>query len=97
MPKSNSQVITCKAIVSWGKDEPLKLEEIEVEPPKSSEVRVKMLYASVCHTDVLLAKGFPIPSFPRVMGHEGVGVVESIGEDVTEVKEGDPVIPAYVA
>ncbi|XVE90396.1 hypothetical protein DITRI_Ditri20bG0074300 [Diplodiscus trichospermus] len=37
------------------------------------------------------------PSFPRVMGHEGVGVVESIGEDVTEVEEGDLVIPAYIA
>ncbi|XVF42876.1 hypothetical protein PTKIN_Ptkin01aG0400900 [Pterospermum kingtungense] len=97
MPSTNSQVITCKAIVSWGKDEPLKVEEIQVAAPKSSEVRVKMLYASVCHTDILFANGFPIPSFPRVMGHEGVGVVESIGEDVTEVKEGDLVIPAYVA
>ncbi|XVF06835.1 hypothetical protein REPUB_Repub06bG0085200 [Reevesia pubescens] len=97
MSQSNSEAITCKGIVSWGKDQPLKLEEILVEPPKSSEVRVKMLYASVCHTDILFAKGFPIPSFPRVLGHEGVGVVESIGEEVKEVEEGDLVIPAYVA
>ncbi|XVF42871.1 hypothetical protein PTKIN_Ptkin01aG0400600 [Pterospermum kingtungense] len=89
-------LVLMAAIVSWGKDEPLKVEEIQVAAPKSSEVRVKMLYASVCHTDILLANGFPIPVYPRVMGHEGVGVVESIGDDVTEVKAGDLVIPAYV-
>lgn len=51
------------AIVSWGKDEALKMEEIQVEAPKSSEVRVKMVYASVCHTDIsLAAKGFLIVS-----------------------------------
>ena len=38
------------------------MEEIQVEPPKSSEVRVKILYASVCHTDLLYTKGFPIVS-----------------------------------
>ncbi|KAG4181273.1 hypothetical protein ERO13_A10G216500v2 [Gossypium hirsutum] len=59
--------------------------------------RVKMLYASVCHTDLLFANGFPIPVFPRVMGHEGVGVVESIGEGVTGLREGDLVIPTHVA
>lgn len=50
------------AIVSWGKDEALKVEEIQVEAPKSSEVRVKMLYASVCHTDILFSNGVPIVS-----------------------------------
>ncbi|XP_052481655.1 8-hydroxygeraniol oxidoreductase isoform X1 [Gossypium raimondii] len=97
MTTTNSHVITCKGIVSWGKGEPLKVEEILVEPPKSNEVRVKMLYASVCRTDLLFANGFPIPAFPRVMGHEGVGVVESIGEGVTGLREGDLVIPTYIA
>ncbi|TYH28571.1 hypothetical protein ES288_A02G153800v1 [Gossypium darwinii] len=97
MTTTNSHVITCKGIVSWGKGEPLKVEEIQVEPPKSNEVRVKMLYASVCRTDLLFANGFPIPAFPRVMGHEGVGVVESFGEGVTGLREGDLVIPAYIA
>ncbi|XP_059625496.1 CYP enzymes assisting alcohol dehydrogenase-like [Cornus florida] len=55
-----------------------------------------MLCASLCHTDVLCCKGFPVPLFPRVLGHEGVGMVESIGEGVTEVKEGDVVIPTYL-
>ncbi|GMJ12218.1 PARAQUAT RESISTANT 2, S-NITROSOGLUTATHIONE REDUCTASE, ALCOHOL DEHYDROGENASE 2 [Hibiscus trionum] len=97
MSTTNSKTITCKGIVSWGKDEALKVEEVQVEPPKSFEVRLKMLYASVCHSDMLLASGFPIPSFPRVLGHEGVGVVESIGEGVTGLREGDLVIPTYVA
>ncbi|EOY10189.1 Zinc-binding alcohol dehydrogenase family protein, putative [Theobroma cacao] len=85
------------AIVCWEKGEPLKVEEIQVEPPKSSEVRVKMLCASVCHSDILSTRGFPSPLFPRVMGHEGVGVVESICEEVNGLKQGDVVIPTYVA
>ncbi|XP_022719890.1 alcohol dehydrogenase-like 1 [Durio zibethinus] len=97
MSHSSSQVITCKAIVCWGKEEPLKVEEIQVEPPKSSEVRVKILCASLCHTDILSTRGFPMPLFPRVMGHEGVGMVESIGEEVDGLKQGDIVIPTYVA
>ncbi|KAL9420190.1 hypothetical protein AB3S75_037884 [Citrus x aurantiifolia] len=48
---SISQAITCKAVVCWGKGEPWKVEEIQVEPPKATEVRVKMLYASICHTE----------------------------------------------
>ncbi|CAK7345733.1 unnamed protein product [Dovyalis caffra] len=70
---SSSQVITCKAAICWGIGEPLKVEEIQVEPPKSFEIRVKMLLASLCHTDILCTKGFPAPLFPRVLGHEGVG------------------------
>ncbi|RVW57045.1 Alcohol dehydrogenase class-3 [Vitis vinifera] len=69
----SNQVITCKAAVCWGAGEAVKVEEIQVEPPKSSEVRVKMMYASICHTDILCCSGFPLPLFPKVPGHEGVG------------------------
>ncbi|XP_059447841.1 8-hydroxygeraniol oxidoreductase-like isoform X1 [Corylus avellana] len=97
MSNSVSEVITCKAAVCWGIEEPaVKVEEIQVDPPKSSEVRVKILYASICHSDLLSIKGFPIPLFPRVIGHEGVGVVESVGEEVRDIKEGDVVIPTYI-
>ncbi|KAG2701214.1 hypothetical protein I3760_06G034500 [Carya illinoinensis] len=96
MSKSHSHIITCKAAVYWGVGEPVRLEEIEVDPPKTSEVRVKVLCASICHTDILFAKGIPIPIFPRVLGHEGVGVVESVGEEVADLKEGDLVIPTYI-
>ncbi|QHO07167.1 Alcohol dehydrogenase [Arachis hypogaea] len=68
-------VITCKAAVCWGLGMTVKLEEIQVDPRKSGEVRVKMLCASICHTDVLGIQGSPyVNGFPLVPGHEGVGV-----------------------
>ncbi|KAL8475290.1 hypothetical protein ACS0TY_028101 [Phlomoides rotata] len=94
--KTPPSIITCKAAVLWRENEGPKLEEIEVEGPKAGEVRVKMLFASICHTDVLAITGFPSPHFPRVLGHEGVGVVESVGEGVKELKEGDTVMPTYL-
>ncbi|KAK7258170.1 hypothetical protein RIF29_32673 [Crotalaria pallida] len=93
---NTSQVITCKAAVCWGIGKPVTVEEIQVEPPKSTEVRVKMLCASICHTDISSTQGFPHANYPQALGHEGVGVVESIGSQVTNVKEGDMVIPTYI-
>ncbi|XP_054813105.1 8-hydroxygeraniol oxidoreductase-like isoform X2 [Prosopis cineraria] len=55
-----------------------------------------MLCASICHTDFLRARGYANPSFPLALGHEGVGVVESVGERVTDLKVGDVVIPVYI-
>ncbi|XP_015068376.1 alcohol dehydrogenase-like 1 isoform X1 [Solanum pennellii] len=96
MESSNPKVITCKAAVVWKEGEMMKIEEIQVDPPKSNEVRIKMLFASLCHTDIIASNGFPIPLFPRVLGHEGVGMIESVGENVTNLKEGDIVIPLYL-
>ncbi|KAF8007872.1 hypothetical protein BT93_K1764 [Corymbia citriodora subsp. variegata] len=93
---SGSRAIMCKGVVCWGAEEEWRMEEIRVDPPKGSEVRMKMLFASVCHSDLLMSRGFPLPLYPRVLGHEGVGIVESVGEEVKELKEGDVVIPAYV-
>ncbi|KAK4797797.1 hypothetical protein SAY86_030123 [Trapa natans] len=92
---SRRSVITCKAVVCRGPDQ-WKVEEIEVDPPLASEVRIKMLFASVCHSDLLFSKGYPLPLYPRVLGHEGIGVVQSIGENVKELKEGDVVIPSPI-
>ncbi|XP_010035666.1 CYP enzymes assisting alcohol dehydrogenase [Eucalyptus grandis] len=92
----SSRAITCKGVVCWGAEEEWRVEEIQVDPPKGSEVRMKMLFASICHTDLLYSQGFPLPLYPRVLGHEGVGIVESVGEEVEELKEGDVVIPTYV-
>ncbi|XP_028778446.1 alcohol dehydrogenase-like 2 isoform X1 [Neltuma alba] len=91
------QVITCKGAVWWGGGEnDVKVEDIQVDPPKPTEVRVKMVCASVCHTDLTRARGQPLPLFPRVLGHEGVGVVESTGERVTDLEVGDVVIPTSI-
>ncbi|XP_061352821.1 8-hydroxygeraniol oxidoreductase-like [Gastrolobium bilobum] len=89
-------IITCKAAICLGVGKPVTVEEIQVDPPKATEVRVKMLCASVCHTDISSTQGFPCGNFPLALGHEGVGVVETIGDRVTNLKEGDVVIPTYI-
>ena len=89
--------ITCKAAVAWKAEEKLSIEEITVDPPKKGEVRIKLLYTGVCHTDAHTLSGKDSEgNFPTVLGHEGGGIVESIGEGVTSVKPGDHVIPLYI-
>jgi len=90
------QVIKCKAAVAWGAGEPLKIEEVEVAPPQAMEVRIKVHYTALCRTDLVFweAKG-QAPLFPRIFGHEAAGVVESVGEGVTDLKPGDSVLPVF--
>jgi S-(hydroxymethyl)glutathione dehydrogenase/alcohol dehydrogenase len=65
-------------------------------PPQAGEVRVKMVATGVCHTDAFTLSGDdPEGIFPAILGHEGGGIVESIGEGVTSVEVGDHVIPLY--
>lgn len=90
------QVITCKAAVCWRPGEPLVIQEVEVAPPQASEVRIKIICSSLCHTDVALWSNLQDNSLhPRIYGHEAVGRVESIGENVKDVEEGDLVIPVF--
>uniref|UniRef100_A0A2K6EQY3 Alcohol dehydrogenase class-3 n=1 Tax=Propithecus coquereli TaxID=379532 RepID=A0A2K6EQY3_PROCO len=91
------QVIKCKAAVAWEAGKPLSIEEIEVAPPKAHEVRIKILATAVCHTDAYTLSGAdPEGCFPVILGHEGAGIVESVGEGVTKLKAGDTVIPLYI-
>ncbi|MCD7461560.1 alcohol dehydrogenase [Datura stramonium] len=84
MSTTAGQVIRCKAAGMGGR-KPLVIEEVDVAPPQNMEVRLKILYTSLCHTDVYFweAKG-QNPIFPRILGHEAAGIVESVGEGVTE-------------
>ncbi|NXO38292.1 ADH1 dehydrogenase, partial [Locustella ochotensis] len=87
-------VIKCKAAVAWAPGKPLSVEEVEVAPPKAGEVRIKLVAAGICRTDEHLLQGcFPKAEFPVIPGHEGAGIVESVGEGVTSMKPGDKVIP----
>uniref|UniRef100_A0A914WET5 S-(hydroxymethyl)glutathione dehydrogenase n=1 Tax=Plectus sambesii TaxID=2011161 RepID=A0A914WET5_9BILA len=91
------KTITCRAAVAWEAKKPLSIETVEVAPPKEHEVRIKILYTGVCHTDAYTLDGHdPEGAFPIILGHEGGGVVESVGPGVTEVQPGDHVIPLYV-
>ncbi|CAH7678477.1 S-glutathione dehydrogenase [Phakopsora pachyrhizi] len=95
---TNNQKIRCKAAVAWSAGGRLRIDEIEVDPPREDEVRIKILYTGICHTDYYTLSGDdPEGDFPSILGHEGGGIVESVGEGVTEVKPGDHVIPLYTA
>ncbi|KAI5606839.1 alcohol dehydrogenase 8a [Silurus asotus] len=92
------KVIKCRAAVAWEPNTPLVIEEIEVAPPQKNEIRIKVIATGVCHTDLYhLYEGKHKEGFPAVLGHEGAGVVESIGPGVTEFKPGDKVIPLFVS
>jgi len=90
------KTITCKAAVAWEAGKDLSIEDIEVEAPKAHEVRIEIYYTGVCHTDAYTLSGKdPEGAFPIVLGHEGAGIVESVGEGVTTVKPGDHVVALY--
>ena len=86
-----------KAAVAWKANEPLSIEEVDLEAPKKGEVLVKIHATGVCHTDAYTLSGAdPEGIFPVILGHEGGGVVEEVGEGVTSLKVGDHVIPLYI-
>eukprot|EP01087_Luapelamoeba_hula_P002586 TRINITY_DN1225_c0_g1_i1.p1 TRINITY_DN1225_c0_g1~~TRINITY_DN1225_c0_g1_i1.p1 ORF type:complete len:378 (-),score=60.79 TRINITY_DN1225_c0_g1_i1:48-1181(-) len=90
-------VIKCRAAIAWEASKPLVVEEIEVAPPQAGEVRIKVLASGVCHTDAYTLSGKDSEGlFPVILGHEGGGIVESVGEGVTSVSVGDHVIPLYI-
>ncbi|CAI5695404.1 alcohol dehydrogenase 1 [Oreochromis niloticus] len=90
-------VIKCKAVVAWEPQQPVVIEEIEVDPPQANEVRIKIVSTSLCHSDLYcLSKVVDKEFFPVVLGHEAAGIVESVGPGVTEFQPGDKVIPLYL-
>jgi NDMA-dependent alcohol dehydrogenase len=94
--------------VLWGLNEPWKIHEIKVNPPKSHEVLVRWRVAGLCHSDEHLVTGDMVPPpavleamgqgrfFPIVGGHEGAGIVEAIGPDVVGLKPGDHVAASFI-
>src|SRR3954471_20150189 len=75
---------------------PLNVQEIELADPRAGEVLVRLVACGVCHTDLSTAPG-PAPSgyAPAVLGHEGAGVVEAVGEGVKDVAPGDHVVTLF--
>ncbi len=94
----DQEFIKSKAAVAWAAGKPLTIEEIDVQLPKKGEVLVRIIATGVCHTDAFTLSGSdPEGVFPAVLGHEGGGIVEKVGEGVTSVEVGDHVIPLYTA
>jgi aryl-alcohol dehydrogenase len=73
---------------------PLSLEDIDVAAPRADEVRVRLVATGICHTDLVCRDGFPVP-LPIVLGHEGAGVVESVGSGVEHLAVGDHVLLSF--
>ncbi len=95
---SQDKFIKSRAAVAWGPNQPLSIEEVDVMLPRQGEVLVRILASGVCHTDAFTLSGEdPEGVFPAILGHEGGGVVEMVGEGVTSVEVGDHVIPLYTA
>src|SRR5690554_910407 len=91
-------MIKSRAAVAFGPGEPLQILEVDVEPPKAGEVLVRIVASGVCHTDAFTLSGDdPEGVFPAILGHEGGGIVEAVGEGVTSLAVGDHVIPLYTA
>ncbi|XP_069486775.1 alcohol dehydrogenase 1-like [Ambystoma mexicanum] len=94
---TSGKVIKCMAAVAWAPKTPLSIEEIEVAPPKAREVRIKILACGICRSDDHVVKGLlSNQKFPVIAGHEAAAIVESVGKEVTAVKQGDKVIPLIV-
>jgi S-(hydroxymethyl)glutathione dehydrogenase / alcohol dehydrogenase len=86
-----------KAAVAWAAGQPLKIETVQLEPPRAGEVLIEIKATGVCHTDAFTLSGAdPEGLFPAILGHEGAGVVVEVGPEVKSLQVGDHVIPLYV-
>ncbi len=81
-----------RAVVAKAKGEPVSIETIEIPDPGPGEAVVKIQACGVCHTDLHYREGAINDEFPFLLGHEASGIVESLGEGVTNVEVGDFVI-----
>ena len=83
-----------QAAVTHAQGEGFSIEEVTLSGPKSNEVLVKIVATGVCHTDAV-GRDLGVSPYPIVLGHEGSGVVQQIGENVTSLAEGDHVVMSF--
>src|SRR5205809_4738842 len=89
--------MTHRAAVLPGMNESLEVrDDVEIESPHAGEIRVRMGASGVCHSDLSIQNGTLMGSFPMVLGHEGAGVVEELGEGVTGLEVGDHIVVSWV-
>ena len=80
----------------FSESKPLKVEEVDLEPPGAGEVLIRTGAAGLCHSDLSMINGVMQRKVPMVPGHEAAGVVEEIGADVTQCQPGDHVVMSFV-
>ena len=81
-----------RGVVARAKGEPVSIETIVVPDPGPGEAVVKIQACGVCHTDLHYREGGINDDFPFLLGHEAAGVVEAVGDDVTDIAPGDYVV-----
>jgi aryl-alcohol dehydrogenase len=86
--------IEIQAAVAFASDQPYRTTSLVLKAPAPNEIRVKIVATSVCHTDVM-TKDKGLCEFPIVLGHEGAGIVDALGDDVDGFAVGDHVILSY--
>ncbi|CAC5408956.1 frmA [Mytilus coruscus] len=96
MSETKGKVIQCKAAVCWEARKPLTIETVEVAPPRGGEVRVRIAYTGICHSDAHILNGCISAKLPVILGHEAAGIVESVGDGVTNFEEGDHVMLMFL-
>jgi S-(hydroxymethyl)glutathione dehydrogenase/alcohol dehydrogenase len=89
-------IITRAAIARPPHPQAWEITELELQDPKAHEVRVKVMAAGLCHSDDHITHGDAPIRMTMVGGHEGAGIVEAVGPDVTRVSEGDKVVLSYI-
>src|SRR4051812_20531921 len=94
--RPDSRTAAVRAAVLYEYGQPLVVQELALDAPRAGEVLVRMVASGVCHSDLHSLQGIHPGPMPAVIGHEGAGIVESVGPDVTNVEPGDHVILSWL-
>jgi S-(hydroxymethyl)glutathione dehydrogenase/alcohol dehydrogenase len=84
------------AAVLWEAGKEWEVTELDLDPPREGEVLIRFTASGLCHTDEHFRHGDLVPRFPVVGGHEGAGIIEEVGPNVTRVKPGDHVVCSFI-
>jgi NDMA-dependent alcohol dehydrogenase len=89
--------VKTEAAVLWEYGQDWRIEELDLDEPKEGEVLVRLAASGLCHSDEHVRVGdLPLAALPGIGGHEGAGVVERVGPNVTKVREGDHVVLSFI-
>src|SRR3954467_10473487 len=80
----------------YAKSKPLRIAELDLDPPGRGEILVRVAAAGLCHSDLSVINGDRPRPMPMALGHESAGVVEELGEDVNDLKVGDHVVMVFM-
>jgi S-(hydroxymethyl)glutathione dehydrogenase/alcohol dehydrogenase len=85
-----------KAAICYEHNQPVRVDDVTLDPPRRDEVRVRLAATGVCHSDFSFVTGLLRGKLPCVLGHEGAGVIEEVGEGVGHLARGDKVVLSWV-